>query len=70
MQISHRGPEHNTCVLSRHRRARLRRHAPRPEFRDPFVEPSGLDFMVDLAGGACRTLQAVLEREGDRHGIK
>jgi hypothetical protein len=65
MQITHRGPEHNTRVLSRHRRARLRHDAPRCEFRDQLVEPSDLDFTVNLVGGSCRSLQAVLE-EVDR----
>jgi hypothetical protein len=61
MQISHRGPEHNTRVLPRQRRARLRHDAPRSEFRDRLIEPSDLDFTVNLAGGSCRTLQGLLE---------
>jgi hypothetical protein len=66
MQISHRGPEHNTRMLSRNRRARLRNDSPHHEFRDHLIEPSGLDFTVALAGGACRSLKAVLELETDR----
>jgi hypothetical protein len=65
MQISHRGPEHNTRVLSRNRRARLRHDAPHPDFRDPFVEHR-LDFAVDLAGGASRALRDLLETDGSR----
>jgi hypothetical protein len=47
-------------ALPRHRRARLRQGAPRPEFRDPFVEHR-LDFAVDLAGGGCRSLLTLIE---------
>jgi hypothetical protein len=47
-------------VLFPHRRARLRRLGPHFEFRDPFVEPR-VDFAVDLAGGGCRSLLALVE---------
>ncbi len=56
----------NSRVLSPHRHTRLRQGL-RPEFRDQLVEPNDIQtVLVNLAGGACRTLQAVLETEGDR----
>jgi hypothetical protein len=56
-----------TRVLSRHRHVRLRQNNPRREFRDQLV--GECDFGGVLLGtpnGGCRTLQAVLESEGDR----
>jgi hypothetical protein len=64
MQISHRGPEHNTRVLSRNRHVRLRRAPPRREFRDQFTEPAGLDLVVETVTG-CRPI-ALLAGELDR----
>jgi hypothetical protein len=73
MQIAHDDSERKSNprallprVLSRHRHVRLRHDAPHRLFRDAIAEASGLDFTVNLAGGACRPLLAVLESERDR----
>ena len=73
MQIAHDDYERKSNprarpprVLSRHRHVRLRQDSPRREFRDRPVEPNDIaTVFVGLAGGACRTLRAVLESEGD-----
>jgi hypothetical protein len=54
-------------VLSRHRYVRLRQNSPRREFRAQLIEPNDIETVfVGLAGGGCRTLQAVLDAEVDR----
>jgi hypothetical protein len=53
------------CELSPFRHRRLRRYAPHHEFRDQLIEPTNLDFTVNLVGGSCRSLKAVLE-DADR----
>jgi hypothetical protein len=56
-----RGPS----MLSRHRHARLRNDAPRPEFRTELVEPPEIDgVLIELAGGASRSLSALIEGDG------
>jgi hypothetical protein len=54
-------------VLSRHRHVRLRQNTPRREFGAKLIEPNDIETVfVCLAGGGCRTLQAVLDAEVDR----
>jgi hypothetical protein len=54
-------------VLSRHRHVRLRQDSPRREFRAELIAPNDIETVcVGLAGGGCRTLQAVLDAEVDR----
>jgi hypothetical protein len=46
---------------------KLSRRPPNRPFRDQLFESTGFEeLLIGLAGGACRTLQAVLEAEGDR----
>jgi hypothetical protein len=53
-------------ALSPHRHVRLRQ-PPNEAFRDQLFEAAGFEtLLVNLAGGACQTLQAVLDAESDR----
>jgi hypothetical protein len=71
MQISHDDSERKSNprapVLSRHHHVRRRHDSPHREFRPKIVGPDDMaTVFVGLAGGGCRTLQAVLESEVDQ----
>jgi hypothetical protein len=56
-------PDSNTTERVR----KLSRRPPNRPFRDRLFESAGFeDLPISLAGGACRTLQAVLESGGDQ----